>query len=229
VIRFSPSASLLGGVCVVLLLGACAEPTSVSGGPLFVALEDVGGTRLDPFGALPPLPSDSCPRIPPLTAATARREVPGGNGMTIAVPDVPDLLTTDLRPERGVAFRISNQGLVIVTFDNKLPVIEFARGTAFRSLFNADQWRGHRACAAQIGGRSAMLYIDRRVETYRRVDDSGIVDTNVFIGNEMLVQIPEPDGSPTYITLIGRTPGGGTLGNQASVLGLLPIAASARW
>jgi hypothetical protein len=234
VIHSSASARLIGVACFVLLLGACTEPTSFFGGPLFITLvdgaPDSGASVLrSAFGGLPPLPSDSCPRIAPLPPTATRRGVPGGNGMTIAIPDVPGVLTSDLRPERGAVFRIPNQGHVIVTFDNKLPAVDFSRGAAFSNPFWTEQWRDHRACRVQIGGRPALLWIDQRVERYRRVDDSGIVDTNVFLRDAMLVTIPEQDGTSTFITLFGRTQTGLTIGNQASVLSLLPYAASARW
>jgi hypothetical protein len=208
----------------VLLLSACTDPAAIGPPPLYITLSDIGNVSLTP-PLLSRIPSDSCPPFAAPTTPTVRRAIPGGDGASIAMSTLPGILETALTPEAGLAFRLPNEGHVIVTFDTKLPYVDRTPLLPIDlGIFPfASRW-----CTVSVGGRTAFLYLNKFVAD-RLGRDGTVIGQEVQFFNQMLVVMRSDSGRNVFVTIVGDDRTSFQLRDQSTALRLLAYAASVQW
>jgi hypothetical protein len=200
------------------VLAACTDPTAVGPEPEFIALTEITSVIV----ADEPLSQDSCPSLSSDLETQPRRSV-SGSSATIAFPDNPASGSASFGSEPGSLFRISDIGLIAISYDNRIAeeVVTARTGQRFSAYGPQYLWR---SCTVTLGGRPARLFV--LPLSISRGSGSGT--SGVEFLDDMIVTTTTPEGRAVNIRLFPLRANRFS-GDRSRFLRLLSILGTLRW
>jgi hypothetical protein len=206
------------GFVILATLASCTDPTAVGPEPEFIALTDFTSF----FVADEPLSQDSCPNLSSDLETQPRRSV-SGSSATIAFPDNPASGSASFGSEPGSLFRISDIGLIAISYDNRIAeeVVSARTGQRFSAYGPQYLWR---SCTVTLGGRPARLFVIPL--TIARGGGVGTISEEFLDG--MFATTTTPEGRAVNIRLFPLRVNQFS-GDRSRFMRLLPVLGSLRW
>jgi hypothetical protein len=187
---------LFGGMAASLLVG-CTNADAIGPPPTFISLVEVGVPPAPSL--LRRIPKDSCPKFAPTTVPVRRMLVPGGGGVSIGVPSAVALQEANFGRDPGAVYRVPGDGLLMVSFDTKLPIRSIRSTSQFVGLDDvAISAFFRRWCDVTVNGATAFLYLDVTSSTF--IGPNG-PQTFVYFTPDMTLSLKNASGRQIFVSI----------------------------